>query len=472
MTRIGAIDQGTTSTRILVAEGERLEIAASFTHTTRYPQPGWVEQDALEIAANIEKCIAAAGPLDALGLANQGESCLAWDAITRQPLSPVIVWQDSRTAGVLPLDAAQTVARIAHLPLDAYFSASKLGWLLRELPEVQAAHRAGRLRLGTTDAFFLDRLAGRFATDRATASRTSLLDFRSGDWSPDLCALFGVPIECLPPILPNIADFGAIGSVPVHASIVDQQAALYGHCCRAPGDAKITFGTGGFALALTDGPVELASAGGLLPTIAWDLGNGPAYAIDGGIYDAGSAIDWAVRAGFADGISDFQQFSAPSAIERGLVFVPAFSGLAAPDWDRRAAPLIIGLSPNTTRQDICQALLEGIALCMADVCDTMRAVTRLGAPIAIDGGVSRSPYFAQFLADCLDTEIIVRHFADRTALGVALLIGEARGGAIVAPDARLDTRYAPRSFSRHWREKFRHARHLAQGWRETEPVRR
>jgi glycerol kinase len=465
VTRIGAIDQGTTSTRLLVADGSHLEIVASVTHTTRYPQPGWVEQDALEIVANIEQCLAAAGPLDALGLANQGESCLAWDAVTREPLSPVIVWQDNRTAGTLPQDAAGTVARIAHLPLDAYFSAGKLGWLLRELPAVQAAHRVGRLRLGTTDAFLLDRLAGRFATDRATASRTSLMDLRTGAWSPDLCDLFGVPIDCLPPILPNIADFGAIGGVPVRASIVDQQAALYGHGCRKPGDAKITFGTGGFALALTDGPVELSVAQGLLPTIAWDFGAGPAYAIDGGIYDVGSAIDWAIRAGLADSIADFQEFSAPPAIERGLVFVPAFSGLAAPDWDRRAAPLIIGLSPDTTKRDICQALLEGIALCTADAIDAMRAVIPLGTPIAIDGGVSRSPYFAQFLADCLETEILVRHFADRTALGVAQLVAHSLGETIQPPDA-LDTRCSPRALPRTARENFRRARHLAGNWRD------
>jgi glycerol kinase len=469
MTRIGAVDQGTTSTRILVADGESVGIAASFTHATRYPHPGWVEQDPLEIASNIERCIAAAGRLDALGLANQGESCLAWDAVTREPLSPIIVWQDNRTADwliALPSDAAETVARIAHLPVDAYFSASKLGWLLRELPQVQAAHRAGRLRLGTTDAFFLDRLAGRFATDPATGSRTSLMDFATGEWSSDLCNLFGVPIECLPAIMPNIGDFGAIGGVPVRASIVDQQAALYGHGCRVPGDAKITFGTGGFALAVTDGPVELSAAGGLLPTVAWDLGAGPIYAIEGGVYDVGSAIEWAIRAGLADSVADFQKFELPSAAERGIVFIPAFSGLAAPDWDRTAAPLIIGLTAETTKRNICQALLEGIAFCTADVIDAMRRVVSVDRPIAIDGGVSRSPYFVQFLADCLSTEVVVPRFSDRTALGVASLLGDSMSVAVGVAGESSAGRVPPSTSYNQQRIRFREARSLSRGWRQ------
>jgi glycerol kinase len=468
MTRIGAIDQGTTSTRILVADAEHVEIAASFGHTTRYPRPGWVEQDALEIAANIGKCLAAAGPLDAIGLANQGESCLAWDAITREPLSPIVVWQDNRTAEelrALPVDAVQAVARIAHLPPDAYFSASKLGWLIRDVPAVAAAFRAGRLRLGTTDAFFLDRLAGRFATDRATASRTSLMDFRTGEWSPELCAMFGVPIDCLPSILPNIGDFGQIGGVPVRASIVDQQAALYGHGCRSPGDAKVTFGTGGFALALTGAPIALSEANGLLPTIAWDLGDGPAFALDGGIYDVGSAIDWAIGAGLAESVRDFQQFTSPAAIERGLAFVPAFSGLAAPEWDRLAAPILIGLSPQTSRADICQALLEGIAFAAADLCNAMREVVPLNVPVTIDGGVSRSPYFAQFLADALGVEIVVRDFADRTALGISQLVARSLGSTIRLPEPGDDRHHLPRPLTDRASALFRRARQLARGWR-------
>lgn len=468
MTRIGAIDQGTTSTRILVADGDALTIAASFKHATRYPRPGWVEQDPRELLANIRACIAAAGPLDALGLANQGESCLAWDAVSGEPLSPVIVWQDNRTAPDLTALDPATAARItalSSLPPDAYFSASKFGWIMRNVPAAREAHAKGRLRLGTTDAFFLDRLTGRFATDRATASRTSLMNMATGEWDTELCAIFGIPLECLPPIRPNIADFGAIDGIPVRASIVDQQAALYGHGCRRPGDAKITFGTGAFALAISDGPVSPASAGGLLPTVAWDLGSGPAYALDGGVYDVGSAVDWAIRASLATGVADFQHFDVPPAIERGLVFVPAFSGLAAPDWDRTAAPLIIGLTAEMTASDIRQALLEGIALSTAAVLAAMHKTIPISDAISIDGGASQSTYFAQFLADCLGVRVVARAFADRTALGVAQLVATALGAPPPAAATQADRAYDP-----HPRpgltERFARARALARGWRE------
>jgi glycerol kinase len=467
MTRIGAIDQGTTSTRILVEDGDTLTIAASHKHTTRYPHPGWVEQDPLELLTNIRACIAAAGPLDALGLANQGESCLAWDALTGEPLTPVIVWQDNRTAADLAALDPATAARItalSGLPTDAYFSASKLGWIMRNVPAAREAHAKGRLRLGTTDAYFLDRLASRFATDRATASRTSLMNMATGEWDAELCAIFGVPIECLPPILPNIADFGAVDGVPVRASIVDQQAALYGHGCRHPGDAKITFGTGAFAIGISNGKVPPDRAGGLLPTIAWDLGTGPVYALDGGVYDVGSAIDWAIRAGLATSVADFQQFDAPPAIERGLVFVPAFSGLAAPDWDRTAAPLIIGLTTDMTSRDICQAMLEGIALSTAAVFDAMRIAIPLGATISIDGGVSQSPYFAQFLADCLGVRVVARAFADRTALGAAQLVATALGAPPPIAATHEDRTYDPKPRPG-LTARFARARALARGWR-------
>ena len=206
--RIVALDQGTTSTRALVVEADGTpRIAASLRHESRHPADGRVEQDADALLANLGAVLHSAGPVDAIGLANQGESCLAWDARTGEPLSPVIVWQDTRTAAHLAemagdgLDA--DVSQRAALPLDPYFSASKLAWILREVPRAAQAHAAGRLRLGTTDAFFLDRMAGTFATDRATASRTSLMNIETGEWDPELCQLFSVPLECLPEIRAN-----------------------------------------------------------------------------------------------------------------------------------------------------------------------------------------------------------------------------------------------------------------------------
>ncbi|GBD46919.1 FGGY family carbohydrate kinase [Methylopila sp. Yamaguchi] len=467
--RIAAIDQGTTSTRALVVDASdgTAVIAHAVRHAQSHPAPGWVEHDAEELLANVRACVAAAGPVDALALANQGESCLAWDALTGEALSPVIVWQDNRTADAIAglADHAALVETRAGLPLDAYFSASKLGWLLRHLPRVQAARNAGRLRLGTTDAFFLDRLAGLFATDAATASRTSLMGLATGRWDPELCALFGVPLDCLPEIRPTVGGFGRIEGVPVVASVVDQQAALYGHGCRAPGDAKITFGTGAFALAVTGGEIVRAAGEGLLPTVAWAIGKATTYAVDGGVYDAGSAVEWAMRIGIVDDVSQLDGFAEPPAIDRGLVFVPALSGLACPHWDRSAAALFLGMSAATTRADLRQALLEGIALRTAEVVATIGARVPLAPAISIDGGLSRSGYFAQFLADSLGREVVVGAFDERTAFGAAALAASAFGIDLAVPaEAR---RHALRGSETREARRARFAEAVARtrGWR-------
>lgn len=468
--RIAAIDQGTTSTRALVFGSDGpIDIAGSQRHQTSYPNAGWVEQDGNELIANISKVLGEAGPVDAIGLANQGESCLAWDAVSKEPLSPVIVWQDSRTAPLLEAmaqdGATQDVATRAALPLDPYFSASKLGWIIENLPAARTALDAGRLRLGTTDAFFLDRLTGHFATDRATASRTSLMNIESGQWDPELCRLFKVPIHCLPEIRANTAGFGAIDGIAVTAAIVDQQAALYGHGCRERGDAKITFGTGAFALAVTGAsvPREALSAG-LVPTVAWDLGEGLVYALDGGVQDAGSAIEWGVRAGLATGLDDFNGLDRQNpAIDRGLIFVPAFSGLGCPFWDRSASPMIIGLRPDMGRGDMCQALLEGVALLTATVLDVMREHVPLASSLSIDGGLSKNGYFSGFLADCSGFEIVVDDFSERTAYGVASLAARALGEDLPL-SSPASQRYTPQHVSDEWRSRFDEAIRRSRGW--------
>lgn len=462
--RVAAIDQGTTSTRCLVVEsGGRARVAASRTHAQSYPAPGRVEHDPEELIANIGAVLAAAGPVDAIGLANQGESCLAWDALTGEALSPVIVWQDARTAQALAAlgpDARARSSAICGLPLDPYFSASKLAWLLRNIPAVAGAQAAGRLRLGTTDAFFLDRLAGTFATDLATASRTGLLDLSTGTWSEELCALHGVPLACLPPIAAVDAGFGTIGGVPVQASIVDQQAALYGHGCRRPGDAKITFGTGAFLLAVTGG--ERPAGAGLLPTVGWHrAGEAPVFALEGGVYDAGSALEWLRRLGLYTETSELDGFEGPSALSRGLVFVPALSGLAAPHWDRAAAPLFIGMDAATGRHDMVRAALEGIALLTVGLIEAAAAQVGGISEIAIDGGLSQSAYFAGFLAAASGRSVRVPALHEMTALGLAELCG-----ADVAA-ARADTRrFAPDgSVTGEQRARFAEAVARSRGWR-------
>lgn len=461
--RVAAVDQGTTSTRCLVVGDDGARVAAAIRHAQHYPAPGWVEHDPEELLANVRAALAAAGPVDAVAIANQGESCLAWDAATGKPLSPVIVWQDARTAEALAALAPGAEGRskaVSGLPLDPYFSASKFAWLLRHVPEAAAARSAGRLRLGTTDAFFLDRLCGGFATDLATASRTGLLNLATGDWSDEMCALHGVPRECLPGIRAVDAGFGEIGGVPVRASIVDQQAALYGHGCRAPGDCKITFGTGAFLLAVAGD--RRPPTRDLLPTVAWrTVGGGTVFAVEGGVYDAGAALEWARKLGLFDAVEDLNAFDGPSALSRGIVFVPALSGLAAPYWDRNAAPLFVGMDHATDKRDLARAVLEGVAMLTAGLAAAASREGGAGGAISIDGGLARNPYFVRFLAAACGREIAVPAMHELTALGLAELCGarvEAARGAVarVAPDGAV---------SEVDRARFADAIARARGWR-------
>ena len=445
-----AIDQGTTSTRALRLEADgTARIVARRRHRQIIPRPGWLEHDPAELLADLRACLEAVPTACRVGLANQGESCLAWDALTGAPLSPVIVWQDRRTAGTVEaLRAAGGEAETrtcAGLPLDPYFSAAKLGWLLRELPEVAAAHARGRLRLGTTDAFFRQHLTGRCATDAATASRTSLLALSRGSWDARLCALFGVPIETLPEIGDSQGALGEIGDAVLGASLVDQQAALFGHGCDAPGRIKITFGTGAFALGFAGPRPPLVFAAGPLPTIAWRRGGVDSFALEGGVLQAGSAV------------------------ERGLVFVPALSGLGCPHWDATAGGLWIGLGVEQGPGDLCQAVLEGIALRCAELVAALE--TRLPRPetISVDGGLAGCDPFLQFLADALQRELFRPDFRELTALGCARLAA----GAGRAPPPPSGRRFSPRGAvgpdrAAAWRARFAAAVARSRGWREGE----
>ncbi|RAM63167.1 glycerol kinase [Herbaspirillum rubrisubalbicans] len=424
--RIAAIDQGTSSTRCLVVDSDgQWSIAAARKHARFHPHAGWVEHDPEELLHNIRAVLDSAGTVDTIAICNQGESCLAWDAKTGRALSQVIVWQDARTADELAKlgeHAGQRSKAVTGLPLDPYFSASKLSWLINNIPAVATALKEGRLRLGTTDAFFLDRLCGTFATDWATASRTGLFDLKLGQWSNEMCELHGVPKECLPEIRDVNAGFGDIDGTPVQVSIVDQQAALYGHNCRKSGDSKITFGTGAFFLAVTG--EESVKTNALLPTIAWKkMGENATYAIEGGVYDAGAALDWARHIGFYSALEELNHFEGPTALSRGIVFVPALSGLAAPYWDRTATPLFIGMDHATDRRDMARAVLEGIAMLTAKLIAAASESASLSSKISIDGGLSQSTYFAKFLACACKKTITVPSMYELSALGLAGLCG-------------------------------------------------
>lgn len=437
--KIAAIDQGTTSTRVLLMQTDgRLSPLLSLPHAQTYPAPGHVEQDGQELLANIGRCLEAASA-DLIGLANQGESCLAWDARDGRPISPVISWQDDRTADVTSRlereGAAPLVMARAGLPLDPYFSASKLGWIMRHLPRAADLAAHGHLRLGTTDAFFRDRLTGRFETDVATASRTSLMNLKTGEWDAELCALFGVPIKCLPRIGPTSGDLGTLpdGS-RLAASIVDQQAALYGHGCHSPGDAKVTFGTGAFVQCLT-GALIRPDRPGPLPTIAWQAPGAPVvHALDGGVYAAASAVNWAGDLGLFQGLEAISAFDAPAAIDRGIAFVPALAGLGCPHWNRAARGAWLGLSLGQSKADMMQALLEGIALRTAEVLQAMAVLHPFRGPVSVDGGLSRNPYFVQFLAEIVGLELFLPDETEQTAAGLARMAASAAG--LDLPDLR------------------------------------
>ncbi len=468
------IDQGTTSTRVMVAsENGSAKIKHSVRHKQHRPKPGWVEHDAAELLDNVRTCAAIAGRVSAIGLANQGESCMAWDRESGEPLSPVIVWQDNRTADAIHRLRAEghepLVLERAGLPLDTYFSASKLAWILENIPEARSAMRRGRLRLGTTDAYFLDRLTGVFATDVSTASRTSLMNLDALQWDPELCRIFGVPSEHLPEIRPTVETFGELDGVPVTAAIVDQQAALYGHGCRQSGDAKITFGTGAFMLSVSGKRIPGACERGLLPTVAWQIGAGEAvFAVDGGVYDAGAAVEWIRGLGLFDDFRELTAFRSPPAISRNLTFVPALSGLASPHWDRNAAAFWIGMTTRTTRADLCQATLEGIALQVAEVVVEMSKGIPLSDQLSVDGGLVSSTYFLQFLADVTGRTVVTKSFRELTAYGCAALASLGVGEEL--PEVKTGPRvYAPRSREgEHWRERYASAVSRSLSWRVNE----
>lgn len=474
MSAVIAIDQGTTGSGVHVLESDgSFRSGATIDHKQFYPQPGWVEHDPEELVGHVAALIAPhrAGA-KGIGIANQGETVVAWDAKTKRPIYNAIVWQDARThAEIEKLKAAgheaTTLAR-AGLPLDPYFSAAKLRWLLDNVDEAKSLRREGRLRLGTSDAFFLDRLADVYATDVTTASRTSLMNLETLQWDLQLAALFGVPIECLPEIRSTAGDFGTIDGVAVTASMVDQQAALFGHGCRKPGDAKVTFGTGAFALAIA-GPQPLKNpATGLLPTIAWKLGDAPCtYAIDGGVYNAASALNWAKELGLFADFSEIDAFEG-CAIERGLAFVPALSGLGCPYWDRSAAGLWLGVGLETTKRDMIQSLLEGVALRAAQVIAAMDGLQPIAPKLSIDGGLANNGYFRTFLAKALGRQLTVPASLELTGLGCALfaLIGAGLATIDTLPQPQPGTLVAAGPFDRALVNRFAEAVERCRNWRQ------
>ena len=466
-----AIDQGTTSSRAIVFDAAASILGlAQQEFPQSYPQPGWVEHDpeaiwqtVIETArAAIRNAGLEAADIAAIGITNQRETTVLWDRKSGRPIHDAIVWQDRRTAEAcarLKADGAEPfVSATTGLLLDPYFSATKIAWLLDTVPGARAAAEAGRLAFGTIDSFLLWRLTGGavHATDATNASRTLLLDLRTGGWSPEMLRLFKIPEAILPEVRDTSGLFGVAeprhlgAAIAVRGMAGDQQAALAGQACFAPGMVKSTYGTGCFALLHT-GAAPVASANRLLTTIAAQLGGRRSYALEGAIFVAGASVQW-----LRDGLGLIAHAAETGALaeaadpQQAVTLVPAFVGLGAPYWDAEARGAIFGLTRGTTRAELARAALESVALQTRDLIEAMRADWGAAAEtvLRVDGGMTASDWTMQFLADMLDCPVDRPRVQETTALGAAFFAGLDAGlfadAEAFARTWSLERRFEPR----------------------------
>jgi glycerol kinase len=432
------IDEGTSAVKVVLYDADLRPLAeARREKGLRYPQPGWVEQDPEEVLAAVVDAVAsvidqAPAEIVACGLDHQGESVLAWDAETGRPLTPVVTWQDKRSQEILDrLDAAgrgEEIRSRSGMPLDPYFSAGKMAWLLERDPAVRSALAQRTLRLGTVDSFLCDRLGAGFATDPSTASRTQL---GAPNWDPVLLDIFGISADVLPAIADTAGSLGVLNhaswrrELPLHARCVDQQAALAGAGCVKPGLVKATYGTGVFVLAHA-GSERPRAAGGLLPTIAWQVGGRLEWAIDGGVFTAGALLDWLSRdLGLASNPAALAVTASQVHDAAGVRILPALAGIGAPWWKPEARAVISGLTAGTRTAHIARAALEGIAWRVADVLSAVRE-TVPAEVLRVDGGLTRDPTLLALQADCAGVTV-QRGAVDATAAGAAALAAVGAG---------------------------------------------
>jgi glycerol kinase len=446
-----AIDQGTTSTRAIVFDAALAPVASAQQELRQiYPAPGLVEHDPEEIwsatLATVRAAMARAGAeardIAALGITNQRETTIVWDRATNRPIHNAIVWQDRRTADrceALRQDESMIAARTGLL-LDPYFSATKIAWLLDHVEGARVAAREGRLAFGTVDSFLLWRLTGDkvHASDATNASRTLLLDIHRGSWDAELCRLFGVPEALLPQVRDCAGDFGTTelfgGPIRILGIAGDQQAAMVGQGCFAPGMVKSTYGTGCFALINTaDQPV--ASKNRLLTTIAYQLGGRRTYALEGAIFVAGAAVQWLRDALKVIGAAaDVNVLAAAADPAEQVYLVPAFVGLGAPWWDANARGALFGLTRKSGVAELARATLEAVGYQTRDLLEAMQAdwpAAVTDTVLRVDGGMAASDLTMQFVADILDAPVDRPGVMETTALGAAYLAGYAAG---VCPD--------------------------------------
>ncbi|HVE64084.1 MAG TPA: glycerol kinase GlpK [Mycobacteriales bacterium] len=473
MTSVLAVDAGTTGVTALVVDDAGAVIARGYREFAQhFPEPGWVEHEPADIWAAVLGATGDAlatsptAPV-ALGLTNQRETAVLWDRQTLRAPRRAVVWQDRRTTAICSQLRDEghepRVRELTGLRLDPYFTATKLTWLRQHEPATWQGVESGALAIGTVDSYVLARLSGgaTHATDASNASRTLLYDLRAAGWSEELCDLFGVPLAALPQVRASAGDFGRTDpgsfhglALPITGIAGDQQAALFGQACFATGSSKCTYGTGSFVLVNT-GDWPVVSEAGLLTTVAWDLGAGTVYALEGAIFVTGAAVQWLRDGlGLIGSAAEVEALAATVDDSGGLVFVPALTGLGAPDWDPDARGAIQGITRGTTAAHLARATLEAIAFEVRDVVDVMSREAGLAlAELTVDGGASANNLLCQLQADQLGVPVRRPRTLETTGLGAAFLAG--LGARVwgstdeLAASWQLDRRFEPRPGVRH-----------------------
>ncbi|MBB5034723.1 glycerol kinase GlpK [Prosthecobacter vanneervenii] len=467
MKYILALDQGTTSSRAILFNHDGGIVATAQKEFRQiFPKPGWVEHDAQEIWATqagvaaevLHKARAKAGDVAAIGITNQRETTVVWDRKTGKPICNAIVWQDRRTAPMCDKLRAQKLDKLIQkktgLVVDAYFSATKVQWILQNVKGAKARAAKGELAFGTIDSWLLWNLTGGkvHATDVSNASRTMLYDIRKGTWDEELLRIFGVPRSMLPEVRDSSGVFGETtllgGKTPIAGIAGDQQSALFGQVCTKPGMVKNTYGTGCFMLMNT-GTKPIASKNKLLTTVAWRIDGRTEYALEGSVFIAGAAIQW-----LRDGLgiirksADVEALAASVPDTGGVYLVPAFAGLGAPHWDAYARGTLVGMTRGTTVAHIARAALEGIALQVMDILKAMEADAGIKLKeLRVDGGASVNNLLMQMQCDLLGVPVVRPKVNETTALGAACLAGLAVGYwknvADIAKHWQVDRKFKP-----------------------------
>jgi glycerol kinase len=502
MPYILSLDAGTTSVRAILfdAEGRSCGVAQKEIRQI-YPRPGWVEHDANEIWQSIRKVASdvvkkaglKAGDIAAIGITNQRETTVVWDRRTGEPLGNAIVWQDRRTAGdcdrIRAEGQAASIQRRTGLILDAYFSGTKIAWILDHTPGARARARAGDLAFGTIDTWLVWKLTGgeSHITDVSNASRTLLFNLKTAAWDPVLLELFQIPESLLPKVASSSEVYGEVTTipslkgVPISGIAGDQQSALFGQMCLAPGSSKCTYGTGCFLLQNTGTRIQ-PSRNRLLSTVAWKLGSEPIhYAQEGSVFIGGATLQW-LRDGLrlVKSAQEVDRLACTVPDSGGVLLVPAFAGLGAPHWDSYARGLMIGITRDTTAAHVARAALEGIALQVADLLDAMRADTGTAIPeLRVDGGASRSEPLMQIQADLLGCPVVCPSVTETTALGAAYLAGLGVGfwksPAAIASQWKVDRVFKPkmsRDQALSLRKRWDEALERAKAWEQPAPVKK